>query len=102
MMKRFFAFLLTLVLILSLAACGGKDFARDENGYLTVDAAMSVATGENGYKPDDVGFSETNFTGDGSGEDTDAVYHFVYSDSIVEYTVEVNALNGSVVLSTAK
>ena len=102
MKKTSLILLLILAMVFSLAACGGKDFARDENGYLTVDAAMSVATGENGYKPDDVGFSETNFTGDGSGEDTDAVYHFVYSDSIVEYTVEVNALNGSVVLSTAK
>ena len=101
-MKRFFAFLLTFTLIVSLAACGGKDFARDENGYLTVDAAMAVATQENGYKPSEVGFSDATFTGDGSGEDTDAVYHFEYSDSIVDYVVEVNALSGSVVLSTAK
>ena len=101
-MKRFLALLFTLVMILSLAGCGSRDFARDENGYLTVDAAMNVAVQENGYKPEDVGFSEANFTGDGSGEDTDAVYHFVYSDSIVEYTVEVNALDGSIVLSTAK
>ena len=101
-MKRFAAFLLTLVLILSLTACGKKDFARDQNGYLTVDAAMTVAAGENGYKVSDVGFSDTTFTGDGSGVDTDAVYHFEYSDSIVNYVVEVNALDGSVVLSTAK
>ena len=101
-MKRFVAFLLTLVMLLSLTACGKKDFERDENGYLTANAAMTVAAQENGYKISDVGFTETNFTGDGSGEDSDAVYHFVYSDSIVEYTVEVNALDGSIVLSTAK
>ena len=102
-MKRCFAFLLTLALVFSLCACGkSNDFARDENGYLTVDAAMSVAARENGYKADDVYFTEKSFTGDGSGEDTDAVYRFVYSDSIAEYTVEVNALDGSIVLSTGK
>ena len=100
-MKRIFALILTLALLFSLASCS-KDFERDENGYLTVNAAMTVAAGENGYKVTDVGFSDATFTGDGSGEDTDAVYHFVYSDSVSEYTVEVNALDGSIVLSTAK
>lgn len=102
-MKKFLSMLMALTLVFTLVACGNKnDFPRDENGYLTADAAKSVATESFGYTSDDVYFNAANFTGDGSGTDTDAVFHFEFTDTFVVYTVEVNALDGSITLSEAR
>lgn len=101
-MKKRIALLLTaLALTLSLTACT-KPLPRDENGYITEDAAYKIAVSNTGYEAEDVSLAGKNFTGDGTGEDADAVYTFIFTDSVALYTVTVNALDGTVVSAEAE
>ncbi|MGM9618685.1 MAG: hypothetical protein ACI3W8_02435 [Oscillospiraceae bacterium] len=101
-MKKIIALALTAALVLAMTACGSKDFDRSANGYLTEDAAKAVAAQSVGYKADEVDFTESVFEGDEAGGDESAVYRFVFTDSVAEYTCEISAMQGTVVSSSAK
>lgn len=101
-MKKMIALLLALVLVLAMTACGSKDFKRDSKGYLTEDAAESVAAQSVGYTAEDVAFGETKFEGDSAGGDETAYFDIVFSDGVAEYKCKVNAIDGTVYDSSAK
>ena len=101
-MKKMITLVLALVLVLAMTACGSKDFKRDSKGYLTEDAAESVAAQRVGYTAEDVAFGETKFEGDSAGGDETAYFDIVFSDGVAEYKCKVNAINGTVYDSSAK
>lgn len=101
-MKKIVSLVLAAALLLALTACGGKDFDRGDNGYLTEDAAKAVAAQSVGYKADEVDFSESAFEGDEAGGDESASYRFVFTDGVAEYTCRVDATQGTVLESDAK
>ncbi|MBR2928480.1 MAG: hypothetical protein IKC24_04915 [Oscillospiraceae bacterium] len=101
-MKKMITLVLALVLVLAMTACGSKDFKRDSKGYLTEDAAESVAAQSVGYTAEDVAFGETKFEGDSAGGDETAYFDIVFSDGVAEYKCKVNAINGTVYDSSAK
>lgn len=101
-MKKMISLVLALVLVLAMTACGSKDFERDSKGYLTEDAAETVAAQSVGYKAEEVAFGETKFEGDSAGGDENAYFDIVFSDGVAEYSCKVNALDGTVFDSAAK
>lgn len=101
-MKKIIAFALAAVLMLAMTACGEKGPERDAKGYLTENAAKIYAAQSVGYTAEDVYFSTSEFEGDEAGGDENAYFHFVFSDSVVEYSCKVNALDGTVFGSAAK
>ncbi len=101
-MKKIIALALACVMMLAMVACGDKGPARDENGYLTEDAAKIYAAQSVGYTAKDVDFSESAFEGDAAGGDENAYFSFSFTDGVAVYTCKVNATDGTVFDSTAK
>lgn len=101
-MKKILAIALAAVMVLSLAACGEKGPERDENGYLTENAAKIYAAQSVGYAAADVDFSESTFEGDEAGGDESAFFHFVFTDGVAEYSCNVNAIDGTISDASAK
>ena len=95
-MKKWITLVLSMVLVLTMTACGGDGLKRDSKGYLTKDSAESIAAQSVGYKADEVVFGETKFEGDSAGGDENAYFDIVLSDGVAEYRCKVKAIDGTV------
>ena len=101
-MKKYLALALAAVLVLALVSCGKKDFDRDTNGYLTEEAAQTVAANDAGYEPKDVYFSVSELKTEAEGSYDGPHYNFVFTDSVAEYDYVIDAQTGAILSATGK